>query len=66
MTGKDIVPELVQRKFTVENIVYETEKLLYDKEYREENIALLGEVKNCLSEKYSAQEVAEAIWLILQ
>ena len=66
VTGKDIVPELVQRKFTVENIVYETEKLLYDKEYREENIALLGEVKNCLSERYSAQEVAEAIWLILQ
>lgn len=66
VTGKDIVPELVQRKFTVENIVYETEKLLYDKEYRKENIALLGEVRNCLSERYSAQEVAEAIWLILQ
>lgn len=66
VTGKDIVPELVQGKFTIENIVYETEKLLYDKEYRKENIALLGEVRNCLSERYSAQEVAEAIWLILQ
>ena len=37
ITGKDIVPELVQAKFNTENICYETEKLLYDKEYREKD-----------------------------
>ena len=65
VTGKNIVPELIQGKFKVDNIIYETEKLLYDKNYRDANITLLGEVKNCLSDKYSAQEVAEAIQLIL-
>ena len=61
VTGKDIVAELVQGKFTVENIVYETEKLLYDKNYREVQISQLAEVKDCLSEKYSAEEVAFCI-----
>lgn len=61
ITGKNIVPELIQHKFNVENIVYETEKLLYDKQYRENTINLLGEVKSLLSDKYSAQEVANCI-----
>ena len=61
ITGKDIVPELVQGKFTVDNICYETEKLLYDKPYREKTISELGEVRACLTEKYSAQEVANCI-----
>ena len=66
VTGKCIVPELIQHKFNVDNIVYETEKLLYDKEYREGFINDLGCVKSCLSEKYSAQEVANAILSILR
>lgn len=61
VTGKNIVPELLQHKFTVDNIVYETEKLLYNKQNREEHIKLLGEVKACLSEVYSAQKVSECI-----
>lgn len=61
VTGKSIVPELVQHKFTVDNIVYETEKLLYDKPYRVATIQQLGDVRDCLSEKYSAKEVAECI-----
>jgi lipid-A-disaccharide synthase len=63
--NKDVVPELVQHKFNVDNIVYETEKLLYDKAHREATISQLNEVKDCLSEKYSAKEVAEAILAIL-
>lgn len=61
ITGKDIVPELIQWKFNVDNICYETEKLLYDKKYRDETINMLGEVRAKLSDKYSAQEVAEDI-----
>lgn len=59
--NKNIVAELVQHKFNIDNIVYETEKLLYDKEYRENHITELGQVKALLSDKYSAQEVAECI-----
>lgn len=61
ITGEEIVPELVQGKFTVENICYETEKLLYDKEYRENMITSLARVRDKLSDKYSAQEVADEI-----
>ncbi len=61
ITGMDIVPELIQAKFNEENICYETEKLLYDKKYREETIEKLGKVREKLSDKYSAQEVAGEI-----
>lgn len=61
ITGKNIVPELIQHKFSIENIVYETEKLLYNKPHRELVIEQLGEVKSLLSEKYSAKEVADNI-----
>lgn len=65
VSNKDIIPELVQHKFNVDNIVYETEKLLYDKSHRELIIQQLGEVKNCLSDKYSAKEVADSILAML-
>ena len=61
VTNKDIVPELLQNKFNIDNICYETEKLIYDKQVREEMINGLAEVKTVLSEKYSAQEVANCI-----
>ena len=61
VTGEDIVPELIQTKFTKENICYEIEKLLYDKQYRAETIEKLGHVREKLSDKYSAHEVAACI-----
>ena len=61
VTNEDIVPELIQSKFTKDNICYETERLLFDKKYREEIIEKLSHVKKCLSEKYSAEEVAGCI-----
>ena len=62
ITGEYIVPELIQAKFNVNNICYETEKLLYDQKYREEKIEALGSVREKLSSKYSAQEVANEIF----
>ena len=59
--NEDIVPELVQHKFSVENICYETEKNLYDKQHREWMIDELAKVKEKLSDKYSAEEVANCI-----
>lgn len=58
---ESIVPELIQHKFSVENICYETERILYDKEYHDWMIGELGKVKEKLSDKYSAEEVAKCI-----
>lgn len=66
ITGKNIVPELVQTKFTSENICYETEKLLYNAEYRESFINQLGEVKTLLTDKYSAEEASTCLRELLQ
>ena len=61
ITGEEIVPELIQLKFNAENICYETERLLYDKKYREKTIAALSHVREKLSDKYSAEEAATCI-----
>lgn len=58
---KSIVPELLQGKARTKYIVHEIEKILYDEEYRQNYISQLGEIKSKLSEKYSAQEVANTI-----
>ena len=56
-----IVPELIQTKATVKDISSEIEKLLYDENYRKNYIEKLGKVREKLSEKYSAEEVANVI-----
>ena len=66
ITGENIVPELVQAKFTSDNICYESEKLLYDKAYRESTINSLGKVRELLTDKYSAQEAANCILEMLK
>lgn len=59
--NKYIVKEFIQFKATANNIVKETEKLLFDTKYRDEKIAQLSEVKSLLSDMYSAEEVANTI-----
>ena len=59
--NKFIVPELIQAKANTKCISSEIEKILYDEDYRQEYINQLGEVKSRLSDKYSAQEVANVI-----
>ena len=61
IADKSIVPEILQSKVTVSNISYQIEKLLYDKDYRENNIEQLGKVKALLSDKVSSQEAAKVI-----
>lgn len=58
---EDIVPELIQSEAKANLIAYNIEKLLYDEEYRKEHINSLSRVRNRLSDKYSAYEVAECI-----
>ena len=61
IADKDIVPELIQDKATALNITYEIEELLYNQARREQNIKDLGQVKDLLSNKNSALEVAKVI-----
>lgn len=61
VTNEDIVPELIQLEFTEDNICYETERLIYDTAHRENMIEKLCHVKEKLSDKFSAQEVAECV-----
>ena len=61
IADKLIVPEIIQGDVNVTKISYEIEKLLFDKEYRAQNIKDLGEVKALLSDKVSSEEVAKVI-----
>ena len=61
IADKSIVPEILQDKVTPLNITYEIEELLYNKENREANIKALGGVRELLSNKNSALEVAKVI-----
>lgn len=61
ISGKLIVPEILQGDVNVRTISYNIEKILYDSTYKEEYIAELGGVKDLLSDKVSSQEAAEEI-----
>ncbi len=60
--NKIIVPELIQHKATHDNIVFEEERLLYDKKRITQQKNELAEVKVKLSDKCSSEEVAKIIW----
>jgi len=61
IADKSIVPEIIQKNVTPLNITYKIEELLYNKEIRENNIKQLGIIKDMLSNKNSALEVAKLI-----
>ena len=65
ITGKDLVPEFIQFDVKAEKIGYEIEKMLYKDEYRNDKIKELGTVKDLLTDKYSAYEVASEINKVL-
>lgn len=61
ISGKIIVPEILQKDVNVRTISYNIEKLLFDTAFREENIRQLCGVKELLSDKVSSNEAAEEI-----
>lgn len=61
ITGKEIVPELIQGNARPDLIAYNIEKLLYNSDDRQEHINGLSEIRDLLSDKYSAYEVAKEI-----
>lgn len=66
IADKSIVPEIIQGDVNVSKISYEIEKLLYDNDYRRQNIKDLGDVKALLSDKISSVEVAKVIDSLLR
>ena len=61
IADKLIVPEIIQGDVNVNKISYEIERLLFDIEYRKNNISELGNVRSLLSDKISSNEVAKVI-----
>lgn len=61
ITGRDIVPEFLQVGVTPAKMAYQIERYLYDAEHRQETINALGEVRECLTDKCSAFEVASEL-----
>ena len=66
IADKSIIPEIIQGDVNVEKISYEIERILFDNEYRSNNIKQLGEVKNLLSDKVASKEAANVIFNSLQ
>lgn len=60
--NKDIVPEILELQATPSNIIYNTEKLLYDSNVRNTQIEGLKAVREKLSDKNSSLEVAKEIY----
>ena len=60
--NKYIVPEILELQATPSNIVYNTEKLLYDSNVRNTQIEGLKAVREKLSDKNSSLEVAKEIY----
>lgn len=61
IADKSIVPEIIQGNVNVNKISYEIEKLLFDSDYRKNNILELGKVRALLSDKISSVEAAKVI-----
>ncbi|MGP0099815.1 MAG: lipid-A-disaccharide synthase [Terriglobales bacterium] len=68
IAGEEVVPELVQHKFTAENIVAELNKIIPDSEPRERMIERLAAVKDRLKQgsssalQHPSETAAEIIW----
>ncbi len=61
LAGKRIIPELIQRDFTAENIFEETKKILDSESLRSEMIAHFRRIKILLGEKNASQNAAREL-----
>jgi lipid-A-disaccharide synthase len=58
LAGERIIPELIQRDFTAQNIFEETKKIIDSEEQRSEMIAQFRKIRKILGEKTAPQNVA--------
>jgi len=61
LAGERVIPELIQRDFTAQNIFEETKKILNSEEQQSEMIAQFRKIKKLLGEKTASQNVAREL-----
>lgn len=61
IAGREVVPELIQQRFSTENLVLEIEALLDDDERQQNMVEGLGEVRDACGVEHSVLKSAEAI-----
>jgi lipid-A-disaccharide synthase len=61
LAGERIIPELIQRDFTAQNIFEETKKIIDSEEQRSEMIAQFKKIKKLLGEKSASQSAAQEL-----
>lgn len=61
LAGKHIVPELIQKKFTVENLVQEVRKILDSEQERKDMIQHFKDIKKNLGDVSAFQNVADEL-----
>ena len=64
--NKMVVPEIIEHNVSINNITYNIEKLLYDKDARNAQTEGLSQVKSLLSDKVSSCEAANEIISVLK
>ncbi len=65
LAGKRIIPELIQRDFTPENIFQESKRILESEEIRSEMISNFRRIKKILGEKTASQNAAKELQKII-
>jgi len=61
LSGEKIIPELIQRHFSPENIFQETKKILYSEVVRSEMITHFKRIKDILGEEIASQNAAKEL-----
>jgi lipid-A-disaccharide synthase len=61
LAGEKVIPELIQRDFTAQNIFKETKEILNSEEQRAEMIAKFKKIKKLLGEKTAPQNAAQEL-----
>jgi lipid-A-disaccharide synthase len=65
LAGKRVIPELIQRDFTPENIFQESKRILESEEIRSEMISHFRRIKKILGEKAASQNAAKELQNII-
>jgi lipid-A-disaccharide synthase len=65
LAGKRIIPELIQRYFTPENVFQESKRILGSEEIRSEMISHFRKIKKILGEKTASQNAAKELQKII-
>ena len=65
LAGTRVIPELIQRDFTPENIVQESKRILESEEIRSEMISHFRRIKKILGEKVASQNAAKELQKII-